>query len=163
MTNIKDQSRHHLEEHIPVRLAHQDPGLDLEVRENEEIREVVAIQEDQVDQLVIPASTRRSPEQQAESQQVHKELFEDRIRNLEQYESKIADTSEGLFALRSYFDIKLSSRKQNLTKQTADKVSKKLKLSNYAPKEIGNSMNLILNNETLLEAKTLCKIDQESI
>ena len=37
-------------EHIPVRLAHQDPGPDLEVRENQEIREVVAIREDQGDQ-----------------------------------------------------------------------------------------------------------------
>ena len=47
--NVKDQSHRHLEEHIPIRLAHQDPGLDLEVRENQEIREVVAIQEDQGD------------------------------------------------------------------------------------------------------------------
>ena len=54
-----------------------------------------------------PASIHRSPEQQAESQQVYNELFEDRIRNLEQNESRIADTSEGLSALMSYFDINL--------------------------------------------------------
>ena len=49
--------------------------------------------------------------------------------NLEQNESRIAVTSEERSALRSYLDIKLSSLEQNLTKQTADKVSKKLKLS----------------------------------
>ena len=36
--NVKEQSRHarphHLEEYTPVRLAYQDPGVDLEVREN---------------------------------------------------------------------------------------------------------------------------------
>ena len=58
---------------------------------------------------VTPASPHRSPVQQAESQQVYNELYEDRMRNLEQNESRIADTSERLSALRSYFDIKLSS------------------------------------------------------
>ena len=92
--------------------------------------------------LVTPASTHRTPEHQAESQQVYSELLEDRIRNLEQNESRIADTSEGLSALRSYFDIKLLS-----LEQTVHKVSKKLKLSNVELRFKGNRKQYEFNPE----------------
>ena len=53
--------------------------------------------------------------QRTNSQQTYNKLFENRLRNLEDSDQRIAETSEALLAFRSHLDNKLLSLEENLT------------------------------------------------
>ena len=117
--------------------------------ENPQPHPVISVGSEGCEAHTVSANTSfsRQQRQRTNSQQTYNELFENRLRNLEDSDQRIAETSEALLAFRSHPDDKLLSLEENLTKQTAARVTKKLKLSNVELNYKGNQRQFQFNLE----------------
>ena len=117
--------------------------------ENPQPHPVISVGSEGCEPHTVSANTSfsRQQRQRTNSQQTYNELFENRLRNLEDSDQRITETSEALLAFRSHLDDKLLSLEENLTKQTAARVTKKLKLSNVELNYKGNQRQFQFNLE----------------
>ena len=117
--------------------------------ENPQPHPVISVGSEGCEPHTVSANTSfsRQQRQRTNSQQTYNELFENRLRNLEDSDQTITETSEALLAFRSHLDDKLLSLEENLTKQTAARVTKKLKLSNVELNYKGNQRQFQFNLE----------------
>ena len=97
--------------------SHESHTVSSNRAENPQPQPVISVSYEGCEPNTVSANTSFSRQQwqKTNSQQTHNELFENRLRNLEDSDQRIAETSEALLAFRSHLDDKLLSLEENLT------------------------------------------------